>query len=52
MIIAAFLQAPLLTRTAILGIVPVNLISYLKHGLHASIDFISLTFLLLLITAS
>ncbi|XP_011499330.1 PREDICTED: protein brambleberry-like [Ceratosolen solmsi marchali] len=51
MIIATFLQAPFLTRTAILGLIPINFISYLKHGLSASIDFISLTFLLLFITA-
>lgn len=52
MIVAAFLHAPFLTRSAILGAVPLNLATYLKHGLNASLDFISLTALIVLITAS
>ena len=52
MVVSAFLQAPFLTRSAILGIVPVNLASYLKHGLNACLDFVSITVLILLITAS
>ncbi|XP_058792606.1 protein brambleberry-like [Phymastichus coffea] len=51
MVVAAFLQAPFLTRSAILGIVPLNLASYLKHGLSACLDFISMSMLILLITA-
>ncbi|CAL1682172.1 unnamed protein product [Lasius platythorax] len=51
MIIASFLQAPFLTRASILGIVPVNLITYLKHGMEASLDFTSMTVLIFLITA-
>ena len=51
MIVAAFLQAPLLTRITILGIVPLNLASYLKHGMDACLDFTSLTALIFLITA-
>ena len=51
MIVAAFLQAPLLTRITILGIVPLNLASYLKHGMEACLDFTSLTALIFLITA-
>ncbi|KAL6433450.1 hypothetical protein ACFW04_006529 [Cataglyphis niger] len=51
MIIAAFLQAPFLTRASILGIVPVNLVTYLKHGMEASLDFTSMTVLIFLITA-
>lgn len=50
MIIAAFLQAPFLTRVSILGIVPVNLITYLKHGMEASLDFTSMTVLIFVIT--
>ncbi|XP_043493018.1 protein brambleberry-like [Polistes fuscatus] len=50
MITAAFLNAPFWTRAAIMGIVPLNLCSYLKHGLEASLDFISITALILLIT--
>lgn len=52
MIIAAFLQAPFLTRASILGIVPANLVTYLKHGMEASLDFTSMTVLIFLITAS
>lgn len=52
MIIAAFLQAPFLTRVSILGIVPVNLITYLKHGMEASLDFTSMTVLIFVITGS
>lgn len=52
MIVAAFLHAPFLTRSAILGVVPLNLASYLKHGLSACLDFVSLSALLILITAS
>lgn len=52
MIVAAFLQAPFLTRASILVIVPVNLITYLKHGMEASLDFTSMTVLIFLITAS
>ena len=51
MIVAAFLQAPLLTRITVLGIVPLNLASYLKHGMEACLDFTSLTALIFLITA-
>jgi len=52
MIVAAFLQAPFLTRATIMGIVPANLSTYLKHGMEASLDFISMTVLIFLITAS
>lgn len=52
MIVAAFLQAPFLTRATILGIVPVNLLTYLKYGMEASLDFTSMTILIFLITAS
>ncbi|KAJ8687987.1 hypothetical protein QAD02_023782 [Eretmocerus hayati] len=51
MIVAAFLHAPFLTRSAILGIIPLNLVSYMKHGYNACLDFVSLTLLILLITA-
>ncbi|XP_015180889.1 PREDICTED: protein brambleberry-like [Polistes dominula] len=50
MITAAFLNAPFWTRAAIMGIVPLNLCSYLKHGLEACLDFVSITALILLIT--
>ncbi|EFN77904.1 hypothetical protein EAI_00587 [Harpegnathos saltator] len=50
MIVASFLQAPFLTRATIMGIVPVNLITYLKHGMEASLDFTSMTVLIFLIT--
>lgn len=52
MIVAAFLQAPFLTRATIMGIVPANLLTYLKHGMEASLDFTSMTVLIFLITAS
>ena len=52
MLVAAFLHAPFLTRSAILGVVPLNLATYLKHGMNASLDFISLTALILVITMS
>lgn len=52
MIVAAFLQAPFFTRASILAIVPVNLITYLKHGMEACLDFTSMTVLIFLITAS
>lgn len=52
MIVAAFLHAPFLTRITIMGIVPVNLVSYLKHGMEACLDFPSITALIFLITAS
>lgn len=52
MIIAAFLQAPFLTRATIMGVVPANLLTYLKHGTEASLDFLSITVLIFLITAS
>jgi len=52
MIIAAFLQAPFITRATIMGVVPMNLVSYLKHGMEASLDFTSITVLIFLITAS
>ncbi|XP_029167264.1 protein brambleberry-like [Nylanderia fulva] len=51
MIIAAFLQAPFLTRASILAVVPVNLVTYLKHGMEASLDFTSMTVLIFLISA-
>lgn len=50
MVIAAFLHAPLLTRITIIGIVPMNLVSYLKHGMDACLDFVSMTVLIILIT--
>lgn len=52
MIVAAFLQAPFLTRATIMGVVPANLVTYLKHGMEASLDFMSITVLIFLITAS
>lgn len=52
MVVAAFLQAPFLTRTSILGIVPLNLASYLKQGSSACLDFVSISILILLITGS
>ncbi|XP_012536413.1 protein brambleberry [Monomorium pharaonis] len=51
MIIAAFLQTPFLTRATIMGVVPANLFTYLKHGMEASLDFTSVTVLIFLITA-
>ncbi|XP_071631409.1 protein brambleberry [Temnothorax longispinosus] len=51
MIVAAFLQAPFLTRATIMGVVPANLFTYLKHGMEASLDFTSMTVLIFLITA-
>lgn len=51
MIVAAFLQAPFLTRATIMGVVPANLVTYLKHGMEASLDFMSITVLIFLITA-
>ncbi|XP_031830089.2 protein brambleberry isoform X1 [Nomia melanderi] len=51
MVIAAFLHAPLLTRVTIMGLVPLNLVSYLKHGMDACLDFTSMTVLIFLITA-
>nr|XP_050855634.1 protein brambleberry-like isoform X3 [Vespula vulgaris] len=50
MITAAFLNAPFWTRAAIMGIIPLNLCSYLKHGLEACLDFPSITALIFLIT--
>lgn len=50
MIVAGFLQAPFLTRVTILGIIPLNLTAYLKHGMEASLDFFSITALIILIT--
>ncbi|CAK9826864.1 Protein brambleberry [Anthophora retusa] len=50
MVIAAFLNAPLLTRVTILGLVPLNLVSYLKHGMDACLDFTSMTVLIFFIT--
>ncbi|XP_017791205.1 PREDICTED: protein brambleberry-like [Habropoda laboriosa] len=50
MVIAAFLHAPLLTRVTILGLVPLNLVSYLKHGMDACLDFTSMTVLIFFIT--
>ncbi|KAG7212647.1 hypothetical protein KM043_012930 [Ampulex compressa] len=51
MIVASFLQAPFLTRATIMGLIPINLASYLKHGMDASLDFTSITALICLITA-
>ncbi|XP_076236306.1 protein brambleberry isoform X2 [Calliopsis andreniformis] len=51
MIVAAFLHAPLSTRITVMGIVPLNLVSYLKHGMEACLDFTSITALIFLITA-
>ncbi|XP_012271114.1 protein brambleberry [Orussus abietinus] len=50
MVVAAFLHAPFLTRATIMGIVPLNLVTYLKHGSDASLDFLSITALIFLIT--
>ncbi|XP_053989210.1 protein brambleberry-like [Hylaeus volcanicus] len=50
MVIAAFLNASLLTRVTIMSIVPLNLVSYLKHGMDACLDFASMTVLIILIT--
>ncbi|KZC04495.1 hypothetical protein WN55_05309, partial [Dufourea novaeangliae] len=50
MIIAAFLHAPFITRLTIMGLVPLNLLSYLKHGMEACLDFTSMTVLIFLIT--
>lgn len=50
MVAAAFLQAPFVTRLSILCIVPLNLFSFLKHGMDACLDFASMTVLILLIT--
>lgn len=52
MVIAAFLHAPLLTRITIMGIVPLNLLSFLKHGMDACLDFVSMSVLIFLITIS
>lgn len=52
MVIAAFLHAPLLTRVTILGLVPLNLVSFLKHGMDACLDFVSMSVLIFLITMS
>lgn len=52
MVIAAFLHAPLLTRITIMGIVPLNLLSFLKHGMDACLDFVSMSILIFLITIS
>ncbi|XP_015586684.1 protein brambleberry [Cephus cinctus] len=51
MVVAAFLQAPFLTRATIMGVVPLNLASFLKHGTDACLDFISISALIFLITA-
>ncbi|KAH0550330.1 protein brambleberry-like [Cotesia glomerata] len=50
MIIAAFLNAPFLTRASIMGLIPMNLVTFLKHGMNACLDFTSLTMLIFLIT--
>ncbi|KAK1123505.1 hypothetical protein K0M31_008210 [Melipona bicolor] len=50
MVIAAFLHAPLLTRITIMGLVPLNLMSFLKHGMDACLDFVSISVLIFLIT--
>ncbi|CAD1471821.1 unnamed protein product, partial [Heterotrigona itama] len=50
MVIAAFLHAPLLTRITIMGLVPLNLVSFLKHGMDACLDFVSISVLIFLIT--
>lgn len=52
MIVAAFLHAPFLTRATIIGIVPVNLGTYLKHGVDACLNLTSMTVLIFLITGS
>ena len=52
MVIAAFLHAPLLTRITIMGLVPLNLVSFLKHGMDACLDFVSISVLIFLITIS
>lgn len=52
MVIAAFLHAPFLTRITIMGIVPLNLLSFLKHGMDACLDFVSMSVLIFLITMS
>ncbi|KAG5308450.1 BMBL protein, partial [Acromyrmex insinuator] len=51
MIVAAFLQAPFLTRATIMGVIPANLVTYLKQGTEACLDFTSITVLIFLITA-
>ncbi|XP_063983985.1 protein brambleberry-like isoform X2 [Diachasmimorpha longicaudata] len=51
MIVAAFLNAPFLTRATIMGFIPLNLITYLKHGMNACLDFTSITILIFFITA-
>ncbi|XP_015123124.1 protein brambleberry [Diachasma alloeum] len=51
MIVAAFLNAPFLTRATIMGFIPLNLITFLKHGMNACLDFTSITVLIFFITA-
>lgn len=50
MVVASFLQAPFLTRFTIMGILPLNLVSYLREGAEACLDFGSITALIFLIT--
>ncbi|XP_044007737.1 protein brambleberry-like [Aphidius gifuensis] len=50
MIVASFLNAPTLTRVTILGLIPMNLVAFLKHGMKTCLDFTSITVLILLIT--
>lgn len=50
MIVASFLNAPTLTRVTILGLIPMNLAAFLKHGMKTCLDFTSITVLILLIT--
>ncbi|XP_066583144.1 protein brambleberry-like [Prorops nasuta] len=50
MVVAAFLNAPIITRITLLGLIPLNLATYLKHGLDGCLDFPSITVLIFLIT--
>ena len=50
MIIASFLSLPVITRISMIVIIPLNLLSYLKSGEDASLDYTSLVTILLMIT--
>ena len=52
MIVASFLQAPFVTRATIIGLVPINLMTFLKHGMDSCLDFTSITTLIFFITGS
>ncbi|XP_011297868.1 protein brambleberry isoform X2 [Fopius arisanus] len=51
MVVAAFLNAPFLTRATIIGLIPLNIMTFLKHGIYACLDFTSITILIFFITA-